>query len=218
MKVLLVDDHALFRAGVRHALTGDEGIQVVGEASDGREAVEAVTCLRPDVVLMDLNMPNMNGVEATRRLKQLFPDLRIVILTVSDADRDLFEAIKAGADGYLLKSTGTADLAEGLRAAVSGESPISPLMAARLLKEFRRYRPEEHKEPAQQLSPREVEVLKLVSEGLTYKEVATRLFVAENTVKNHMRHIMEKLHLKNRSQAVGYAIREGIALPPESDG
>ncbi|HEY8348194.1 MAG TPA: response regulator transcription factor [Symbiobacteriaceae bacterium] len=214
MKVLIVDDHLMLRKGVLSILTNSD-VEVVGEASNGQEALELVPKLKPDLVLMDINMPVMDGVEATRKLKAAYPDLKVVILTVSELDKDLFEAIKAGADGYLLKSLGPDELVASLKSAAAGEAPISSVMAAKMLKEFRQPRQTgAGKEAGQQLSPREIEVLRLAATGLTYKEIAAKLYVAESTVKNHMRHILEKLHLRNRSEAVGYAIREGIAGDP----
>jgi DNA-binding NarL/FixJ family response regulator len=210
MRVMIVDDHVMLRKGVLSILSS-KNFQVVGEASDGQEALELVPKVKPDIVLMDINMPVLDGVEATRRLKALYPDLKVVILTVSETDKDLFEAIKAGADGYLLKNLGPDELVSCLRAAAAGEAPISAAMAAKMLKEFREPRTgPTSKDDVQQLSPRETEVLRLASTGLTYKEIAAKLYVAESTVKNHMRHILEKLHLRNRSEAVGYAIRKGL--------
>ncbi|BAD39908.1 response regulator [Symbiobacterium thermophilum] len=217
MKVLIVDDHLMLRKGVLSVLSNTD-LEVIGEASNGQEALELVPKLKPDLVLMDINMPVLDGVEATRKLKQMYPDLKVVILTVSEIDKDLFEAIKAGADGYLLKNLGPEELVSSLRAAISGEAPISSVMAAKMLKEFRQPRANTTgKQPGQQLSPREIEVLRLASTGLTYKEIAAKLYVAESTVKNHMRHILEKLHLRNRSEAVGYAIRTGLAGEPPSN-
>lgn len=214
MRVLLVDDHVMVRKGVLSILTAAPGIEVIGEATDGKEAVKVTLRQKPDLVLMDINMPELSGVEATRKIKAELPDTKVVILTVSETDKDLFEAIKAGADGYLLKNLGPEELVSALEAAYAGESPISPSMASKMLKEFRQQRSGPSNEGAQQLSPREIEVLQLASQGLTYKEIAAQLFVAESTVKNHMRHIMEKLHLRNRSEAVSYAIREGLAGDP----
>lgn len=210
MKIVLVDDHVMFREGVSHALAAGPDMDVVGEGSDGEEALALVQRHEPDVILMDIHMPKMDGIEATRRIKQMKPSTRVVILTVSDNDKDLFEAIKAGADGYLLKNLGSGELALALKAAVAGESPVAPVIATRLLREFRQQPGPSGDRPGQQLTPREVEVLQLASHGLTYKEIAGKLHVSENTVKNHMRHIMEKLHLRNRSEAVGYAIRQGL--------
>lgn len=211
MKVLVVDDHLMLRKGVVSILANN-GINVVGEATNGQEGLDAVQRLRPDLVLMDINMPVLDGVQATRKLKAAYPELKVVILTVSEIDQDLFEAIKAGADGYLLKNLGPNELVNSIRAAMAGEAPLSSVMAAKMLKEFRQPKPAgESRDEGHNLSPREVEVLRLASTGLTYKEIAGKIFVAESTVKNHMRHILEKLHLRNRSEAVGYAIREGLA-------
>jgi DNA-binding NarL/FixJ family response regulator len=212
LKVFIVDDHLVLRKGVLSILTA-HGFNVVGEASHGEEALELIPTVNPDLVLMDIDMPILNGVEATRQLKATFPSLKVVMLTVSEIDKDLFEAIKAGADGYLLKNLGPEELINSLRSAAAGEAPISSVMAAKMLKEFRQHRVGGTHEGGSQLSPREVEVLRMASTGLTYKEIASKLFVAESTIKNHMRHILEKLHLRNRSEAVGYAIREGITEP-----
>jgi DNA-binding NarL/FixJ family response regulator len=211
VKVLVVDDHLMLRKGVVSILTNN-GINVVGEATNGQEGLDAVHKLKPDLVLMDINMPILDGVQATRKLKASNPELKVVILTVSEIDQDLFEAIKAGADGYLLKNLGPNELVNSLKAAMAGEAPLSSVMAAKMLKEFRQPKPAgESKDEGHNLSPREVEVLRWASTGLTYKEIAGKIFVAESTVKNHMRHILEKLHLRNRSEAVGYAIRGGLA-------
>ncbi len=220
MRVLLADDHVMFRKGVQATLSAAPGITVVAEANNGKEAVDLAVRFRPDLVLMDINMPVMNGVQATRLVKQQVPETRIVILTVSDIDRDLFEAIKAGADGYLLKNLGPDELVGAVRSAGSGEAPVSPLMAAKVLKEFRLGKAAAAAGPQEEthnLSPREVEVLQLASQGLTYKEIAGKLFVAESTVKNHMRHIMEKLHLRNRSEAIRFAFREGLVAEAEPE-
>jgi len=211
VKVLVVDDHLMLRKGVASILSSN-GMNVVGEATNGQEGLDVAQRLKPDLVLMDINMPVLDGVQATRKLKTMYPDLKVVILTVSEMDQDLFEAIKAGADGYLLKNLGPTELVQSLRAAMAGEAPLSSVMAAKMLKEFRQPKPAgEIKEEGHNLSPRELEVLRFASTGLTYKEIAGKIFVAESTVKNHMRHILEKLHLRNRSEAVGYAIREGLA-------
>jgi two-component system NarL family response regulator len=181
MKVLIVDDHLMLRKGVLSILTASD-LEVVGEANNGQEALELVPKLKPDLVLMDINMPVLDGVEATKKLKAAYQDLKVVILTVSEIDKDLFEAIKAGADGYLLKSLGPEELVASLKSAAAGEAPISSVMAAKMLKEFRLPRTgAAGKEEGQQLSPREVEVLRLASTGLTYKEIASKLYVAEST-------------------------------------
>lgn len=216
LRIILVDDHEMFLAGVAQVLAATGEIKIAAQAHDGKAGVEAAVRHQPDLVLMDIQMPVMNGVEATRQIKQRCPNTRVVILSVSDLDKDLFEAVKAGADGYLLKNLGPTELVNAVRAAGAGEAPLSSVMAARLLKEFRSGRTTSGSAPAAQLTVREIEVLQFATRGLTYKEIADRLFVAESTVKNHMRHIMEKLHLRNRSEAIRYAFSEGL-VPPEPD-
>lgn len=215
IRVLVAEDQLLFRKGVVVSLSSANDICVVGEADNGLDALHAVERLKPDLVLMDLNMPVMGGVEATRRIKAAYPEVRVVVLTVSDLDRDLFEAIKAGADGYLLKSLGPENLASAVRQAHSGESPLSSAIAGRILKEFRQ---NTRSSESGALTARELEVLQLATQGLPYKEIGARLYVAESTVKNHMRHIMEKLHLRNRSEAITYAIRHGLVEDPPAGG
>jgi DNA-binding NarL/FixJ family response regulator len=215
IQVLIADDQAIFRKGIVASLGMTDDIRVVGEADNGLDALHAVPRLNPHLVLMDLNMPVMGGVDATRRIKAAHPTVKVVVLTVSDGDRDLFEAIKAGADGYLLKNLGPEALAGAVRQAYEGESPLSSAVAAKVLKEFR----EGHGAgapagDAQALTAREVEVLQLATRGDSYKEIGAKLYVAESTVKNHMHHIMEKLHLRNRSEAVSYALRNRLT-PPE---
>ncbi|MBI2201529.1 MAG: response regulator transcription factor [Armatimonadetes bacterium] len=213
MRVLIVDDHNLFRDGVA-SLLGVRGYQVVGQASDGEEALVKARELRPDLVLMDIRMPRMGGVAATRLLKAEMPDITVVMLTASDDEADLFEAIKSGAQGYLLKDL-KADAFFALLAGVErGEAAISPRMAAHMLDEFSRLakgkRPEES---SNALSEREAEVLSLVAQGRTNKEVAAALYISDNTVKYHLRNILDTLHLENRAQVVAYAARRGLAGP-----
>lgn len=215
IRMLLVDDQLLFRRGLRALLDEEKDFEVVGEANNGREGVELARTTRPDAVLMDINMPVCNGVEATRIIKAEQPNIRVVALTVSDDDQDLFEAIKAGAQGYLLKDLRPEELFEMLRAVMRGETPISPAIAGKLLNEFRRRPWHEPSETAGwDLTSRELEVLQLVAEGLGNAEIAARLFIVEGTVKNHLHNILEKLHLQNRVQAAAYAIREGLVEPP----
>lgn len=212
---MLVDDQLLFRRGLRALLEEVTDFEIVGEASDGREAIGVARATRPDAILMDINMPVVNGVEATRAIKAEFPEVRVVALTVSDSDDDLFEAIKAGAQGYLLKDLRPEELFDMLRAVTRGETPISPAIAGKLLTEFRRRPWHEPSETAGwDLTSRELEVLQLVAEGLGNAEIAARLFIVEGTVKNHLHNILEKLHLENRVQAAAYAIREGLVDPP----
>ena len=188
---------------------------MVGEASDGRQAVERARAARPDIVLMDIHMPVMDGVEATRRIKLERPETKVIALTVSDEDEDLFEAIKSGAEGYLLKDLRPEELFDLLRGVLEGKTPISAAVASKLLDEFRhRPRLDATQSVGTELTRRELEVLQLVTDGLGNAEIAARLYIVEGTVKNHLHNILEKLHLHNRVQAAAYAIREGLAEPP----
>ena len=218
MRVLLADDHALVRAGIA-SLLETWGMEVVGQAADGREALELARTLRPDLILMDIGMPNVSGLEATRLVKSELPDVRIVMVTVSDDDADLFEAIKSGAEGYLLKGMSETDFNRVLSGIASGEPALSSGLAVRILDEFaRRSQPaSDAPQDQEELTEREREVLMLVSEGATNREIAARLVISEHTVSFHVRNILAKLHLKNRAQAVAYAIRSGLAGPPSDD-
>ncbi|MBI2303618.1 MAG: response regulator transcription factor [Chloroflexi bacterium] len=210
--VLLVDDHTLFRHGLASLLSSQEGIQVVGEASDGLEALEKARELLPDLILMDIKMPRCNGLEATRLIKEEIPHTRIVMLTVSEDDRDLFEAVKNGAEGYLLKTLKATELFEHLQGVFRGEAPISPTMARKLLREFAQLTRRQDRPPGTraELTRRETEVLTLVSEGNADKEIAAQLHISLRTVKNHLHNILEKLQLNNRVQAATFALREGL--------
>lgn len=214
LRVLLVDDHALFRAGIASLLASRPGVEVVGEAQNGREAVAAAQQLKPDIILMDLHMPGMDGIQATREISSELPQVKVVMLTVSDQDKDLFDAIKSGAHGYLLKNLEPEDLFQYLAGISRGEAPISRSMATRILSEYAsqasRPREAERSEPDEILTPREREVLALVAGGATNKEIAVALTLTENTVKNHLRNILEKLHLENRTQAAAYALKKGL--------
>ncbi len=216
IRVLLVDDHALFRKGIASILAGERGFEVVGEAGDGREALERARDLMPDVILMDIFMPGVNGLEATRRIKEALPYVKIVMLTVSEEDQNLFEAIKSGAQGYLLKKIEPQELFAMLRGVVQGDAPISRAMAGKILAEFARQarRPAPTAPAGAHLSAREREVLELVTQGKSNKEIAAALAIAENTVKNHLKNILEKLHLENRVQAATFALREGLVDRP----
>jgi len=217
----LVDDHPLFRKGIASLLSSEPGFEVLGEASDGQEAIEKARDLMPDVILMDISMPGVNGLEATQRIKQEIPYVRIVILTVSDEDQNLFEAIKSGAQGYLLKKIEPQTLFQTLRGVLEGEAPLSRVMATKLLAEFARQRraASEPRTPTATLTEREKEVLGLLAAGKTNKEIAGALGIAENTVKNHLKNILEKLHLENRVQAATFALREGLLnKPPKKNG
>ena len=214
MRVLLADDHPLFRDGVRSLLEA-RGVEVVGEAGDGQEALEAALRLKPDVILMDITMPRMDGLEATRLIKVRLPDVKIVVLTVSDEDRVLFEAIKSGAQGYLLKDLQADEFFDLLSGIERGEAPISRGLAGRILEEFAAHRAGRAEiEAPDELTDREREVLNCVSGGASNREIAATLYVSENTVKFHMKNILEKLHLRNRAEVVAYAARKGW-LPPD---
>ncbi len=213
IRVLIVDDHALFRRGLEMVLEGEPGIEVVGEASDGHEALEQAEAAAPDVVLMDVRMPRRSGIEATRAIKDAVPTARILMLTISDDEADLYEAIKAGASGYLLKEISIEEVAGAVRSVFAGQSLISPAMASKLLSEFAAMvkRQEERTQmPGPRLTERELEVLKLVARGLSNRDIGKDLFISENTVKNHVRNILEKLHLHSRMEAVVYAVREKL--------
>jgi len=212
IKVLIVDDHALFRRGINTVLANQQNLQVVGEAIDGLEALKMAEQLSPDVILMDLNMPRCTGLEATQALQAKMPQVDILVLTVSDNEADLFSAIKYGAKGYILKNTEPEDLVQAIVDIAQGGVIISPVMAAKLLTEFKGYGQEKQKLPAEEadLSPREDEVLRLVARGATNREIADSLYISENTVKTHLRNIMDKLHLANRSQAAAYAVKKGL--------
>ena len=213
IRVVICDDHALFRRGLAMVLEEEPGMVVVGEAEDGDAAVAAAEELAPDVVLMDVRMPKRSGIDATRAIAESVPSARIIMLTVSDEEEDLYEAIKAGAAGYLLKEVSIEEVAGAIRSVVSGQSLITPSMASKLLAEFTNLskRAEQRQAvPTPRLTSRELEVLKLVAQGMSNKEIASELYISENTVKNHVRNILEKLHLHSRMEAVMYAVREKI--------
>jgi DNA-binding NarL/FixJ family response regulator len=223
MKVLLVDDNRLMLEGL-HNLLEAHHIEVAGTAHDGLAAVEMARELDPDVILMDISMPRCDGLTATRLIKAENPEAKIVILTTSTDDDDLFEAVKSGACGYLQKSIDTDDLVEALNQARQGTPPFSPGLAVKLLAEFKRVsNPDEESMPSSQspgekteapsgtkLTPRQIEVLRLIAEGLSYKEVGARLFLSERTIKYHMAEIMDRLHLENRAQVLAFAGRMGL--------
>ncbi|MBI4283741.1 MAG: response regulator transcription factor, partial [Chloroflexi bacterium] len=214
IKVLVVDDHALFRRGIVAVLANQEGIEVVGEASDGLESIEKTREITPDVILMDLNMPRCSGLEAIQALQTEMPQVNVLVLTVSEMEADLFAAMKFGARGYLLKKAEPDELVHAILHVAQGGAIVSPLMASKLLTEFKDLSTGVEKKAAEEanadLTSREEEVLRLVAQGSTNKEIAEALFIAENTVKTHLRSIMEKLHLANRSQAAAYAVKRGL--------
>jgi DNA-binding NarL/FixJ family response regulator len=211
VRVLIVDDHDLFRSGLRNLLE-DEGVQVVGEAAAGLEALDIVRDVAPDVVVMDLNMPGMTGVEATRHISTIAPLTRVVMLTISDQDNDVIDAILAGACGYLLKDSSIQELIAGIRAAAQGESLISPTIATKVLQRVRASstQPSIESTIRAELSEREIEVLKLIANGKDNAMIAGELHISPKTVKNHISNILMKLQIDNRIQAAVYAVRSGI--------
>jgi DNA-binding NarL/FixJ family response regulator len=214
VRVLIVDDHSLFRRGIVSVLNNEKNLKVVGEAADGLEAIEKAKQITPDVILMDLSMPRCSGLEAIQAIHTEIPQISILVLTVSEMESDLFAAVKYGARGYLLKKAEPEELIRAIIHIARGEVIISPPMAAKLLTEFKDLSVGAEREPSQKvetdLSPREDEVLRLVAQGATNREIADSLFISENTVKTHLKSIMEKLHLVNRSQAAAYAVQKGL--------
>ena len=211
MRVLLVDDHDLFRTGLRNLLEG-QGIHIVGEASGGSEALQIVRETAPDVVVMDLNMPGMHGVEATRHMSRDAPLTRVIVLTISDQEQDVMDAILAGACGYLLKDASIQDLIQGIESAAVGEALISPHIAGKVLQHVRATTasPDAAATIRAELSDREIEVLKLIANGKDNAMIAGELHISPKTVKNHISNILMKLQMDNRIQAAVYAVRSGI--------
>lgn len=210
--VLIVDDHILFREGLVNIIQHWDDFKVIGEASNGQEALEMARELLPDIVLMDIAMPVLNGIQATRKMTRELPSIQVVILTMSDEEQDLFEAIKSGARGYVLKDTPSQRLHDELRGALRGEAPLSGLMASKVLDEFNRLKLQfkasaPYQEP---LTNREQKIMELVAQGLSNPEIAEKIYLSENTVKKSLHNILQKLHLNNRVEAAVYAIREGL--------
>ena len=211
IRVAVVDDQELFRRGLTMLLGVEDDIEVVGEAGDGVAATELAATAVPDVILMDVRMPKRSGIEACVAIKDVAPTARIIMLTVSDEEADLYDAVKNGASGYLLKDSSIDEVAQAIRVVADGQSLISPSMAIKLLDEFKQMsRTDRQQVPSPRLTDRELEVLKLVAQGLNNREIAKRLFISENTVKNHVRNILEKLQLHSRMEAVMYAMREKL--------
>jgi two-component system, NarL family, response regulator NreC len=209
-KVLLADDHAILREGLRMVLDAQPQIAVVGEAEDGRQAVEMAEHLHPDVVVMDIAMPNLNGLEATRQIKRRFPEIRVVILTMHENHQYLMQIVKAGATGAVLKRSAGTELLTAIRAASHGESYFSPSIAKMMLEDYRVRLDRDHVDDPEVLTEREREVLQLVAEGKSNQEIADALVVSIKTVQTHRAHIMEKLDMHDRTELVKYAIRTGM--------
>ncbi len=211
VRVLVVDDQELFRRGLTMLLAVEDGIEVVGEAGDGVEGTALAESAAPDVVLLDVRMPKRSGIEACLAIKEAVPSAKIIMLTVSDEEADLYEAVKSGASGYLLKDSSIEEVAQAVRVVADGQSLISPSMAIKLIDEFKQMsKPEKAAGPGLRLTERELDVLRLVAQGHSNKEIAARLYISENTVKNHVRNMLEKLQLHSRMEAVMYAVRENL--------
>ena len=216
IRVLLADDHALFRQGVRRLLEQAGDIEVIGEAGSGEQTVQLVEHLVPDIVLLDVAMPTVSGIDAARMIKASSPRAGIIMLTVHADEEFLFEALKAGAMGYLLKDCAPDELIRAIRVVHGGEGLLAPTMAAKVMREFARTRETRDLAAVQlPLTQREMEILQCVTSGLANKEIANRLSISERTVKNHLSNIMEKLHVNSRTQAAVYALRRGLVPPPE---
>ena len=214
IKVLIAEDHAIVRAGLKALIATEPGLEVIGDVSNGLEAVAQARALRPDVILMDLSMPHMDGINATREIKSEHPGARILVLTSFIEDDKVFAAIKAGALGYLLKESSPDDLLRGIRAVHRGESWLHPAIAAKLIRDLQAPQNAPLKEP---LTERELEIIKLVAQGLANKEIANQLEIAERTVRTHVSNILEKLHLANRTQATLYAIKKGLTASEDGE-
>lgn len=207
LRLVVIDDHALFRRGLIGLLEEMPGFQVVGQAGDGQQAMSIIEQTHPDVILLDLNMPHMDGIETLRLLKERRVNARVLMLTISQDDADLLDAIRAGADGYLLKNTEPEDLRRAILRVAEGQGALSPEVTAPVLRALSRFSTED---AAPLLSDRELEVLHCMVDGLTTQQIASRLFISDNTVKTHVRHIFEKLDVSNRAEAVGKAMQSGL--------
>lgn len=216
IRIFITDDHSIVRKGIRATMDLIPDIIIVGEAANGREAVEKVAACQPDVVLMDLVMPEMDGIEAIRQIKSHHPDVRILVLTTFAGEELIFPAIQAGALGYHLKDSEPEDLVRAIRQVYAGESSLHPVIARKVLQELNR--PSEQPLTSDPLTPREVEVLKLVAQGMENPEIAGKLYISEATVRTHVSNILGKLHLASRTQAALYALREGLASLEDDTG
>jgi two-component system NarL family response regulator len=215
VRVLVCDDQALFRHGLLQVLRTVPDIEVVGEARDAMSAIELAAEWLPDVVLIDVRMPGMSGIEAARRIRAAQPAVRILMLTESEEEGDLYGAVRAGATGYLLKEVAIDEIADAIRAVAGGQALVSPMMTTKLLSEFNALsRRVEEEHDSRRLTPRELEVLRLVARGMSNKEIAAELVIAENTVRNHVRNILEKFDVRSRVEAAMYAVREKLVDAP----
>jgi DNA-binding NarL/FixJ family response regulator len=218
LRIVIADDHDLLREGLRKILTTVDDLDVVGEASTGRQAVQLVAELQPDVVLMDISMPDMDGIQATEVIVQRFPDTHVVILTMLAEDEFAIHAIRAGAKGYLLKNTKSAELIRAVRLAAAGGSTIDPTLGPVLMREFQRLLNSTPAETPQQLSEREIQFLELLARGHNNKQIAAELDLAESTVKNNLSALFQKIDVRDRTQAVLYAFSNGLVTPPAEIG
>jgi DNA-binding NarL/FixJ family response regulator len=211
-RVLIVDDHAVFRQGLELALAQVDDLEVVGAVEEGAAGVQATAELRPDVVLMDVRMPGMTGIEAAQQITNQFPHVRVLMLTASQSEGDLFASIRAGASGYLLKESSTEEVADAVRAVAHGQAFVSPAMTSKLLAEFNELALRaEDGDGERRLTRREAEILDLLAQGLSNKQIAAQLVISQNTVKNHVRNILEKLRLRSRAEAAAFAVRTKLA-------
>ncbi len=212
IKVLIADDHAVVRAGLANILGAEPDIRVVAEASDGFEAIKKALELKPDIILMDILMPRCSGLEAIVTIKEGFPDAKVLVLTVSDQEEDLLQALRFGAQGYILKGAAITKIVDAVRQTAAGEVILSPPIVAKLVAELR----DKEKEAGEELglSARETEVLRFVGEGLTNTEIARKLFISESTVRTYLRRLLDKLHLRNRAEAAVYATRHRLTSKP----
>ena len=211
IRILLADDHTILRAGLRMMLNAQPDMEVVGEAQDGRQAITETQRLQPDVVLMDITMPDMNGIDATRQIKRILPETKVLVLTMHENDEYVFQALRAGAAGYMLKEAADTDLISALRVIQSGQFYLSPMAQSVMVGDYlQRVRTGEEKDSYSSLTEREREILKLVAEGYTNNQIAERLIISPKTVDTHRTHVMDKLNLHSRAELVKYAMRRGL--------
>lgn len=217
IRVLICDDQLMVREGLKTILNNaDAGIEVVGLAQDGSEALALIPSLNPDLVLMDLKMPVMNGVQATRHIKDEYPDVHVLVLTTYDADEWVFDAIRSGAEGYLLKDADQASLSNGIKDVIAGRTPVDPGVAGKLFNQVTQHTPEQNSPLRENLSPRELELLSLLAKGYSNSEIATQLFLSEGTVRNYLSTVFAKLGVSDRTQAAVLALKHGLVRPDEN--